>query len=70
MPRDADPARMNPTTIDPALDLFAEIDRLKRARRAVILAHYYQDAEIQDLADHLGTRSTSRAPRRPSAMPS
>lgn len=45
---------MNPTTIDPALDLFAEIDRLKRARRAVILAHYYQDAEIQDLADHLG----------------
>lgn len=42
------------TTVDPALDLFAEIDRLRRERRAVILAHYYQDPDIQDLADHLG----------------
>jgi quinolinate synthase len=40
--------------VDPSLDLFAEIDRLRRARRAVILAHYYQDPDIQDLADHLG----------------
>ncbi len=42
------------TTIDPALDLFAEIDRLKRQRKAVILAHYYQDPDIQDIADYLG----------------
>ena len=41
-------------TIDPALDLFAEIARLKRERRALILAHYYQDADIQDIADALG----------------
>ena len=41
-------------SIDPTLDLFAEIERLKRERRAVILAHYYQDPDIQDLADHLG----------------
>ncbi|MEM7200391.1 MAG: quinolinate synthase NadA [Planctomycetota bacterium] len=45
---------MSPTSIDPSLDLFAEIERLKRERRAVILAHYYQDADIQDIADHLG----------------
>jgi quinolinate synthase len=43
-----------PAPIDPALDLEAEILRLKRERNAVILAHYYQDSEIQDLADHLG----------------
>jgi len=42
------------TAIDPTLDLFEEIDRLKRERKAVILAHYYQDPDIQDLADHLG----------------
>ncbi len=42
------------TTVDPRLDLFAEIDRLRRERKAVILAHYYQDPDIQDLADHLG----------------
>lgn len=35
-------------------DLEAEIARLKRARNAVILAHYYQDGEIQDLADFVG----------------
>lgn len=40
--------------IDPRLDLIAEIQRLKAQRNAVILAHYYQDGEIQDLADCLG----------------
>ena len=34
--------------------LEAEIAQLKRERNAVILAHYYQDSEIQDIADHLG----------------
>ena len=42
------------TTVDPGLDLFAEIDRLRQERNAVILAHYYQDPDIQDIADHLG----------------
>jgi quinolinate synthase len=36
------------------LDLRAEIDRLRQERNAVILAHYYQKPEIQDLADFVG----------------
>jgi quinolinate synthase len=40
--------------IDPKLDLRAEIDRLRRERNAVILAHYYQSPDIQDLADFVG----------------
>src|SRR5438309_4248335 len=36
------------------LDLEHEIVRLKREMNAVILAHYYQDSEIQDLADFVG----------------
>ncbi len=36
------------------LDLRAEIDRLRQDRKAVILAHYYQKPEIQDLADFVG----------------
>jgi quinolinate synthase len=38
----------------PGLDLEAEIKRLRREQNAVILAHYYQDGEIQDLADFVG----------------
>src|SRR5919206_2044294 len=41
-------------SIDPSLDLEAEIQRLKREKNAVLLAHYYQESEIQDLADHVG----------------
>jgi quinolinate synthase len=37
-----------------ALELDQEIPRLKRARNAVLLAHYYQESEIQDLADFIG----------------
>jgi quinolinate synthase len=40
--------------IDPGLDLTAEIRRLKNERKAVLLAHYYQESEIQDLADFVG----------------
>lgn len=36
------------------LDLRAEIDRLRKERNAVILAHYYQKPEIQDIADFVG----------------
>jgi quinolinate synthase len=36
------------------LDLRAEIDRLRKERNAVILAHYYQRPELQDLADFVG----------------
>ena len=40
--------------IDPALDLFAEIERLRRQKNAVLLAHYYQEPAIQDIADYVG----------------
>ena len=40
--------------IDPTLDLYEEIERLKNEKNAIILAHYYQEADIQDIADYIG----------------
>jgi len=41
-------------TIDPSLDLFEEIKTLKEQKNVLLLAHYYQNNDIQDIADYIG----------------
>ncbi|HSE64500.1 MAG TPA: quinolinate synthase NadA [Thermoanaerobaculia bacterium] len=48
------PAPPDIASIDPRLDLEDEIRNLKREKNAVLLSHYYQEEEIQDLADFVG----------------
>ncbi|MEL6922937.1 MAG: quinolinate synthase NadA [Bacteroidota bacterium] len=40
--------------VDPTLDLFEEIEKLKKEKNAILLAHYYQEGDIQDIADYVG----------------
>ena len=45
---------VNAESLDPFIDFEEEVRRLRQEKNAVILAHYYQDPDIQDIADFVG----------------
>ncbi len=51
---DGKPGGLTPENLDPLIDLEAEFGRLRVEKNAVILAHFYQDPDIQDIADFVG----------------
>ena len=53
-PIDVETLGFVPDLVDPTLDLFDEIERLKEEKNAILLAHYYQEPDIQDIADYIG----------------
>lgn len=48
------PGALTEADLPASLDFAAGVDRLRREKKAIILAHYYQDGPIQDLADFVG----------------
>ena len=40
--------------VDPSLDMVSEIAKMRKEKNAIILSHYYQEGEIQDIADYVG----------------
>ncbi|MDL2247381.1 quinolinate synthase NadA [Bacteroides sp. OttesenSCG-928-J23] len=40
--------------VNPNIDIKAEISKLRKEKNAIILAHYYQTGDIQDIADYVG----------------